>query len=159
MSDTANKASPHGAHDEHGDPYAHIHVSSWQTLVAVFVALVLLTSLTVYVATYDIGRFELAVAMGIATIKCALVMGFFMHLKYDRALNRMVFLGSILFFTLFLGITVIDLDSSKPDIESYRRENPVKTAPATEESKPSGEATKPGDPKKSGEPGQHQKQK
>lgn len=141
----AHNEAHDGAHDEHGGE-VHFHVSPWQTLVAVFVALVCLTGLTVYVATYDVGRFDLLAAMAIATVKCFLVMGFFMHLKYDRAMNRLVFFGSILFFCLFLGITVIDLDASKPAMDEYRTEVPFikHTEPKTTAPK-TGEVVKPGE--------------
>lgn len=138
MSDIMQNEAHEEGHDDHG----YFHVSPWQTLVGVFVALVLLTGLTVYVATYDLGRFDLLVAMGIATVKCFLVMGFFMHLKYDRAMNRLVFFGSILFFALFLGITVIDMDASKPEMDEYRVEDPfIKSDAAT--APKAGEAKKP----------------
>jgi len=138
------------AHAEHDDR-SYVHVSSPQTLIAVFLALVALTILTVWVAKHEVGRFDLLVAMAIAIVKCSLVMGFFMHLKYDRAMNRLVFFGSLLFFAFFLGITTLDLDSSKPEIEDFRIENPMIKAPAASDS------VKPGAAKKEAGTGDHEK--
>ena len=94
-------------HHEHNDIS---HVASKQVLFGVFGALLFLTGVTVWVAQYDLGRMDLTVAMGIASVKAALVALYFMHLRYDKALNSIVFVAAILFVLLFLGITVIDLE-------------------------------------------------
>ncbi len=77
-------------------------------LLAVFVALVGLTILTVAQASFDFGSFDVAIVMTIATVKAGLVMAFFMHLAFDKPFNVIVFLGSFVFVGLFVIFTLSD---------------------------------------------------
>ena len=54
------------------------------------------------------GIFDLPVAMLIAFTKAALVIGFFMGLRWDKGLNRLVFFSVILFLLIFLVFTLMD---------------------------------------------------
>ena len=94
------------------------HIPAWGTscrfwlLVSVFAALIVLTGLTVAVAQFDLGNLNLYIAMAIATLKASLVVLFFMHLFWDRGFNTMVFIGCLLFVSLFIGITLTDQQAS-----------------------------------------------
>ena len=101
--DSATHASPHSA-------LGHV-VPVW-LLAAVFGALLLLTGLTVAVAQVDLGNMNLYLALGIAAVKAALVVLFFMHLFWDRPFNAMIFIGCLLFVSLFIGITLTDQRAS-----------------------------------------------
>ncbi len=105
MSETAASNADHGHHDEHHG-FAH-PMPVWQ-LLAVFGALIVLTILTVYQATLDLGNLELVFSLFIATIKASLVIMFFMHMVYDKPLNAIFFLSSFIFVALFLGFTLMD---------------------------------------------------
>jgi len=104
------------AHDvSHGDGHGHghadgefAHAASLSMLFSVFFALLGLTVLTVWQSTLDIGEAELWVTLGIATVKAGLVILFFMHLLWDKPLNAIAFLSSIIFVALFLGFTLMD---------------------------------------------------
>jgi cytochrome c oxidase subunit 4 len=100
------------------------HVMSLGTLVAVFVALILLTALTVAATWVDLEPWNVAVALAIATLKAALVALFFMHLRYDNPFNGLVFLTALLFLAIFVGGTLTDTVQYQPDIESYRESQP-----------------------------------
>jgi len=92
-------------------PAAHAglgHVVPLWLLAAVFAALVVLTGLTVVVAQVDLGNLNLYLALAIAVVKASLVVMFFMHLFWDRPFNSMVFVGCLLFVTLFIGICLTD---------------------------------------------------
>ena len=105
----------HGA-DSHGDEIAH--VMPVRMLVAVWAALMVLTVITVAVTSVDLGsRVNLIVAMAIATIKAGLVVTYFMHLRWDRPFNILVFLGSLLFVSLFISMTLFDKSEYEADIE------------------------------------------
>jgi len=101
------------------DSSAHAHAHSglghvvplW-ILAAVFAALMVLTCLTVAVAQVDLGNLNLYLAMAIATVKASLVVLFFMHLFWDRGFNTMIFIGCLLFVSLFIGITLTDQRAS-----------------------------------------------
>ena len=84
------------------------HVVSLKILVAVFSALVALTIITYLASLVNFGEFNLIVALGIAVIKASLVVLFFMHLRWDRPFNAIVFVGCIIFVAIFLGFTLID---------------------------------------------------
>jgi cytochrome c oxidase subunit 4 len=76
--------------------------------VGVWAALMVLTWITVAVAQFDFGVLNLWVAMGIATIKASLVVLFFMHVAYDKPINAIVLIISLLFLFLFISFTLID---------------------------------------------------
>ena len=90
------------------------HVMSIRALLLVFGALVFLTILTVVAAQFSFGAWEVWISLGIASVKAALVAGYFMHLIYDKSFNGLVFLSSVLFVALFLALTLMDLSVSVP---------------------------------------------
>jgi cytochrome c oxidase subunit 4 len=89
------------------------HVVPLWLLAAVFGALLVLTALTVAVSYVDLGNLNLYLALAIATLKASLVVLFFMHLFWDRPFNAMVFIGCLLFVSLFIGITLTDLRANR----------------------------------------------
>lgn len=77
--------------------------------IGVFVALLFLTFVTVWVAHFDWGRWDVLVAMAIALLKASLVALYFMNLKHDSdKINRLVFLLGIFFLIVFIGPTMWD---------------------------------------------------
>ena len=95
----------HG-HDAHG--YGPHHVTSTKTFVTVLLALLFLTIITVAASRVDFGSANLLIAMLIASVKAALVIAIFMHVKWDTAINKLVFLSSFLFLSLLLIFTLSD---------------------------------------------------
>jgi cytochrome c oxidase subunit 4 len=109
-------------HDDNVDPaYDLGHPASMKLLVGVFVALLVLTGLTVWVAELHLS-FDFAVSMLIAGVKASLVAIFFMHLNHDSGMNRIVMVGSILFFALFLAVVLGDASYYQPDVTEYIRD-------------------------------------
>ncbi len=106
--------SEHG-HGDDGHDFAH--PLPIPVLLAVFVALVALTIITVGQASFDMGSFDVAIVMFIATIKAGLVMAFFMHMAYDKPFNVIVFLSSFVFVGLFVIFTLSD---SQGTSDSFR---------------------------------------
>lgn len=107
----------HSDHEHHDADFAH--PSPPRTLLATFSALILLTILTVVLAAaFDLGRFEVWVSLGIATVKATLVILFFMHMLHDKPFNALFFLSSLLFVALFIGITLMDTDQYQGDIKA-----------------------------------------
>jgi len=84
------------------------HEVPWTKLLAVLIALLALTWLTIAAYWVDLGALNIWIAMGIATIKAALVVLYFMHLRYDRPFNAIVFVGTLAFVALFIGLTLAD---------------------------------------------------
>ena len=116
----------HGHGEGHGhDGFSH-PMPIWM-LLTVFFVLLILTCLTVYQSTFDLGNMEIWASLTIATVKAGLVIAFFMHLIWDKPLNAIIILGSLIFVALFLGFTMMDA-------EGYR-ENLIKTS-TLEQSQP-----------------------
>ncbi len=67
---------------DHSDDFGHI--SPYSIYAKIFVALLVLTVLTVGVTRLDFGSMNIVIAMFIASIKAMLVALFFMHLKFER---------------------------------------------------------------------------
>jgi len=97
-------------HHDTDDYAVHPHISSVKQNTVVLLGLLGLTGLTVAAYNVRLGEANLIVALVIAAIKASLVMAFFMHLKYDRAFNIAVFIGSILFMGVFFGYTANDTE-------------------------------------------------
>lgn len=95
------------------------HVVPLGVLAAVFVTLCLLTWLTVAATWVDLGEFNLWIAMGIATVKAALVALFFMHLRYDDPFNGLVFVTGLAFLALFLTLTLLDTGQYQSAIQNW----------------------------------------
>jgi cytochrome c oxidase subunit 4 len=85
---------------------AHSHVGRY---LIVWVALLVLTGATWGLSTIHIpGAAGVAVALGIASAKGALVALFFMHLWDQQGANRLVFVTSLVFVSLLIGLVLLD---------------------------------------------------
>ena len=115
-----NPDDPHGFADL-GEHHGH-HITSAKTLVTVILSLVVLTAATVAASkfetylTTELGWHlpdwvNIAVAMSIALVKGAMVLMFFMALKYENPLYTIIFLFCMFAFSLFLGLTGMELDN------------------------------------------------
>ena len=114
------------AHDTHSElDMGHHHVSSSAMFSSVLVALLFLTFITVAVAQFDFGSANMLIAMGIAAVKASLVIAFFMHVKWDTAINKIVFLSSFLFLSLLFVFTLADLFTRRLDNEMHITRSPV----------------------------------
>jgi len=85
------------------------HVHPKRFYVAVFVALVVLTLVTTTVAFVDLGRLNTVVALVIAVCKATLVVLFFMHLKDQTGLTRVVLIAAVIWLAVLIGITMSDV--------------------------------------------------
>jgi len=90
--------------DEH-----NVHRGRTKTYVAVWLSLLALTAITITVAGMHLGRFSTLTALLIASTKASLVLWFFMHLKYERKLFKLMFLIPIATLTVTLGLTFFDI--------------------------------------------------
>ncbi len=95
---SANNAH-HSKHEDHG-------IGRY---VAVFVALLVLTGVTVWTGNMDFGDFNIVIAMIIATVKASLVVLFFMHLWDEGPVNRLIFVVSLVFVGVMMAFTFGDL--------------------------------------------------
>ena len=98
----------------------HGHVVPLGVLWAVFVALVGLTFVTLAATWIDLGEWNLWLALGIATLKAALVALYFMHLRYDHPFHAVVFVAALVFLGLFISLTILDTFAYQCDITNWR---------------------------------------
>ena len=94
-----------GHHEAHG---AHPHIVPVSTYLLVFGALMVLTGITVFVATIDFGELNTVVAVGIAITKATLVVLFFMHVKYSPVLTKLLVVASFAWLALMILGTLHD---------------------------------------------------
>ena len=91
------------------------HIVPIKVYTNVILALLGLTVLTVASAQVDFGWFNVLIAMGIATVKAALVLLYFMHLKYDDRLYLVIFLTGVFFLIVILFFCEFDLITRIPE--------------------------------------------
>ncbi|MFT3912714.1 MAG: cytochrome C oxidase subunit IV family protein [Anaeromyxobacteraceae bacterium] len=95
------------------------HVLSPKVLLTTAGALFGLTLLTVAVSLVDLGHLNIAVALGVATVKAILVAGWFMHLRYEGRFNLVVLVGCALFAIFMIGFIVFDTTEYQPDLRAH----------------------------------------
>ncbi len=84
------------------------HVEPKRTYFAVFAALMLLTALTVWVSTMDLGALSIVAALAIAVSKALLVALFFMHVRHSKPLTQVVVAAGCLWLVILLVLTLSD---------------------------------------------------
>ena len=97
-------------------PGPSVHVVPVKVLLGVWAALMLLTFVTVAATWVDLGEMNLALALAIATVKATIVALYFMHLRWDKPMNAVVFVTAIGFVLLFVLIAILDTKSYAPDM-------------------------------------------
>jgi cytochrome c oxidase subunit IV len=85
------------------------HVTSVRAYLAVFGALLVLTFVTVWIARYDLGAFNTAVALSVAVAKGTLVLLYFMHLRHGGRLIWICMVAAFSWLGLLLGATLHDM--------------------------------------------------
>ena len=91
--------------EKHDHNQEHSH--SYGLYILVWLALMALTAITVAIAGMSIGRFTVATAMLVASIKAYLVLTLFMHLKGESK----TFTIFVIVAMFFLGISFVLLFS------------------------------------------------
>jgi cytochrome c oxidase subunit IV len=94
------------SHREHDAIEHHSHAGRY---LIVWIALMAFTLLTYFASRVHLpGGWHVTVALAIATVKGSLVVLFFMHLWDQRGANRLVFVTSLVFVALLVGLTIAD---------------------------------------------------
>jgi cytochrome c oxidase subunit 4 len=106
---TQTSHTPVSAETGHSDHLGKHHVVPKRVYFGVFFTLIVLTWVTAYVSTIDLGRWNIFVALAIAVCKASLVVLFFMHVWYSTRLTKMIVMSSIFWLFLLLFITMSDI--------------------------------------------------
>lgn len=84
------------------------HTLSIRMNVTIFAILLALLVLTVAVAYVDLGPLGLPVAMAIATVKAALILMYFMHVKFNPPLVWIFSSAAFFWLLILLALTFND---------------------------------------------------
>ena len=84
------------------------HAINPRLYVAVWAALVVFTAITVSVSFLDMQRFTVFTAMVIATVKAALVLLYFMHIRFEKPLFAVMILFVLATYAIFIILTFSD---------------------------------------------------
>jgi len=85
------------------------HIVSYKKLIAIWVTLLVLTVATVLITRADLGAWKVWAALAIASLKCGLVIAFFMHMKYEARLFRIILFVALVTLAIFIGFTFFDV--------------------------------------------------
>lgn len=85
--------------EKHAEHQHDKHVTNYGIYILVWLALMILTGLTVTVAGINFGQLTVTTAIVIASVKSYLVLTIFMHLRVEQKAFR-VFIGIALFFII-----------------------------------------------------------
>ena len=85
------------------------HIVPMRVYFVIFFVLMILTATTVWVAFFDLGAVNDAVALGIATTKAMLVILYFMHVRYSSKLTWIFAATGFLFLIILLAFTLSDV--------------------------------------------------
>jgi cytochrome c oxidase subunit 4 len=128
MADTTSNSAVAGeGAARHGDMG---HVASPAVLIGTWGTLLILTGVTIAVARVDLGTWNVVVALAIASLKACLVALFFMHLKYDKKFNVVVFVTSLFFALVLVFFILFDTTRYQPDIREYEAAKAAEAAAA-----------------------------
>jgi cytochrome c oxidase subunit 4 len=114
--DTSHAHGEHHLGEHHHGEHHAPHATPLWLLNVTFVALMVLTLLTVAAIQIDFGiigmhGINIFVALFIAAIKAILVIAIFMHIKWDRGFHALCAFGSLAFVMMLIGYTLLDTSS------------------------------------------------
>jgi cytochrome c oxidase subunit 4 len=93
------------------------HIVSPKVYLAIFAALMIGTALTVWAAFQNFGKFNIVIALVIATIKASLVVLYFMHARYSPKRTQLVIVCSVFWLAIMLALTLTDYDTRSHEMQ------------------------------------------
>jgi len=83
---------------------------SYPRYIYIWIALLVLTAITVTTAGLNIGRIAIVVVLAVAAVKSTLVLLYFMHLRWEkRLILKLLVPIAIITLTIFIGLTYTDV--------------------------------------------------
>ena len=86
----------------------HAPIATVRLYVTIFLALLFFTGLTVFVASQDYGSLNTPVALGIAVTKASLVVLFFMGVRHNTPLTKVVVVSGFFWLLILFGLGMND---------------------------------------------------
>jgi cytochrome c oxidase subunit IV len=87
----------------------HSPIIPYQTLVQVWLVLLLLTAILVFVSTKYHEALSVWAMLTLTPLKAGLVFYYFMHLKYEKPFLKTMVLIAIAALLIFIGLTFLDI--------------------------------------------------
>jgi cytochrome c oxidase subunit 4 len=87
---------------------ARSHVPT-RVYVLVWIGLICLTGLTIKAAQMKMGEWSMVANIAIASAKASLVLWFFMHLKYEKRLFKILLFVPIVTVSIIISLTFFDI--------------------------------------------------
>ena len=84
------------------------HITEYWIYGLILAVLLTLTFISVFVVHLELKAWSVAIALGIACIKGTLVLAYFMHLKFDNVLFRILVAAVFMLFISFILLTFVD---------------------------------------------------
>lgn len=89
--------------------HAENEITPYRTYFWVWVALMILTAITVGFSYFHFGIFNIVVVLAVASIKASLVALYFMHLKYEDKITWVFAIYPLALLALLIGLSVSDV--------------------------------------------------
>ncbi len=81
----------------------------YRTFIQIWLALLVLTGVTIAVSRVNLGALNVWVALAVASVKSSLVIFYFMHLRQESRLFKICLLVMLVILAIFIGMTFIDV--------------------------------------------------
>jgi cytochrome c oxidase subunit IV len=86
----------------------HVPIPKVGTLVAVWATLIVLTGLTSYVSYFELGEWNIVVALIIAVTKASLVAWIFMAVRHTTSLTKLFCVAGLAWLSILILLTYSD---------------------------------------------------
>jgi cytochrome c oxidase subunit 4 len=84
------------------------HVTDYRVYILVLLGLLFLTLVTITVTWVDLSALTVLIAMVIASVKAGIVLTYFMHLKFESSLFRVLVIMVLTIYALVILLTFFD---------------------------------------------------
>jgi cytochrome c oxidase subunit IV len=84
------------------------HITEYRVYGWVLLVLLVLTTITITVTWIDLAAWSVAIALLIASVKVGIVLTYFMHLKFENSLFRVLVIMVLVIFTMVIVLTFFD---------------------------------------------------
>ena len=85
------------------------HAVSTRTFIIVWIVLLCFTGITIKAAQMQMGEWSMVANIAIASAKASLVLWFFMHLKYEKRLFKLLLFVPLITISVIIGLTFFDI--------------------------------------------------
>jgi len=89
-------------------PEEKYRLASYRSIVLTYIALLVLAAVSVTISALNLGRVNLWGPLAIAPVQAGLVVFFFMHMRHESRILRILFLTVLVVLALLIALTYVD---------------------------------------------------